>query len=409
MSALAGARSLEPIRERWNILAVALLAQTATAVTHQGLPTLAYFLQRDLSLSRVQVGTFTTSIAVGAALSAIAGGLMADRIGVRWLLLFGQLLIGAAVVATGLAQSYLNALIVLAPAGLGWGLVNPSINKAMMYWFEARVRATAMSIKQTGVPLSGAVAAATLPSLAIAYSWRVAVIALGIGIAVSGVACFLGYREFPKAAVTPGRRSSGGAGLWQVVRNRPIIIVSVAALPLVAIQYSVVTYLVLYFNEVLLFPIVAAAMFLSLTQVGGIGGRVLWGTVSDYVFGGGRRATLIAITVLAALMLAIIAILPQGAPTWQIGVAAVILGLTSLSWHGVYMAQLGELVGKELAGTAAGVNLSIMQLATMGGAPLFGYLVDQSGSYRLAWLVMAAFSLVSAALLGIVPSAQAKE
>lgn len=385
---------------RWVVLAVGVLCQTGISIPGQGIPSLAYFLQQDMALSRAQVGMFSTAIALGATLSLIASGVLADRIGVRQLLLIGQVLIGIFVVLMGFSNSFPLALLTLVPVGLGSGMINPAITKAIMYWFAPRVRGTAMSLKQTGVPIGGAVAAATLPSLAIAFGWHTAVMFLGIAIAASGIACFILYREYQepaKTATAPSKTSFRHT--LRLLTSRDVLIASAVSTPLVVIQFSVVTYFLLYLKEVLLLPVIVAGVYLSITQLSGIAGRIFWGVVSDYFFKGSRRKTMLVITGVGVAACAATAALPVGAPVWLIFALAVGLGGSSLSWHGVYMAQIGELAGKELAGTAVGFSLTATQLGIIFGPPLFGYIVDSSGNYRIAWLVMAAFSAGGAALL----------
>lgn len=386
----------------WVILLVAVVCQTGLSIPGQGIPTLGYFLQTDMALSRVEIGMFATVMSGGSVLSLIAFGWLADRIGVRRLLLVGLITMGIFVILMGFSPSFLLALLFLVPVGFGSGMINPPISKAIMYWFPPRMRGTAMGIKQTGVPLGGAIAAATLPTVAIAFGWRVGVIGLGVAIAAAGIAVYCAYREYPKPAkavsTAPGL---GFRGALRVLASRDLLLASIAVTPLVATQFVVVTYFLLYLKEVLLFPVVQAGLFLSLTQLSGIGGRVFWGVASDFLFGGSRRKTMVVIMIMATAVVGGVAALPVGAPAWLVAALAVGLGATVISWHGVQMAQIGELAGKELSGTAIGFSLTISQLGIMVGPPFFGFVVDQSesGSYRLAWFIMAALSALSVALL----------
>jgi len=396
------ARPVAPLHSSytWVILLVGVLCQTGVSIPGQGIPTLGYFLQNEMSLSRAEIGMFATAIACGQMLSGVVSGWLADRVGVRRLLLAGQVLIGIFVILMAFSPTFSLALLALVPVGLGSGMVNPAISKAIMYWFAPRTRGTAMSVKQTGVPIGGALSAATLPSVAIAFGWRAGVIALGLAIVVAGVVSYVLYREYPEPAKPAGTtRRAGSREVLRLLTRRDVLIASALSAPLVAIQFSVVTYFLLYLKEELAFPVVAAGMFLSLTHLTGIGGRIFWGVISDYVFGGDRRRTMLVITALIAAVTIAVAALPVGAPAWLVAALAVGLGGTIISWHGVYITQIGELAGKELSGTTTGFSLTVTQIGIIAGPPFFGYLVDQSGSYRLAWVLMAGFAALSAGLL----------
>jgi sugar phosphate permease len=65
----------------------------------------------------------------------------------------------------------------------------------------------------------------------------------------------------------------------------------------------------------------------------------------------------------------------------------------------IFVAELG---GKALAGTAAGVFATIAYLGIIVGPPVFGYIVDKTGSYSLAWFVFAIASALATGILLLV-------
>ena len=66
-------------------------------------------------------------------------------------------------------------MVVMACAGMGYGMLNPTTAKAAIAWFPRRQRATAVGLKQVGLPLGGAVGASIMPPLALWLGWRPAV------------------------------------------------------------------------------------------------------------------------------------------------------------------------------------------------------------------------------------------
>jgi MFS family permease len=50
---------------------------------------------------------------------------------------------------------------------------------------------------------------------------------------------------------------------------------------------------------------------------------------------------------------------------------------------------IGELAGTTRTGVAMGLMITINAAAATLGTPLFGYIIDRSGSYALAWQVLA--------------------
>ena len=93
-----------------------------------------------------------------------------------------------------LAPSYGTMLLLLGASGLGCGFIYPTAVKAIMLWFPARERATAVGINQSAVNVSGMLGAAIMPALAAAYSWQAGfVFAAGLAFVV----CIVAVRPVP--------------------------------------------------------------------------------------------------------------------------------------------------------------------------------------------------------------------
>ena len=72
-----------------------------------------------------------------------------------------------------------------------------------------------------------------------------------------------------------------------------------------------------------------------------------------------------------------------------------ILGVAAIGWGGLFATMAGELGGRELAGMAYGVTASVVVLGVLVGPPIFGYIVDSTGSFQIAWLVLALSGVIS--------------
>ena len=81
------------MRYRWVILTVGTVAQGADAAVFFGIAVLAPALRERYDLSLTQVGVLLASVSIGATISVLPWGLLADRVGER------------AVIATGLAAA----------------------------------------------------------------------------------------------------------------------------------------------------------------------------------------------------------------------------------------------------------------------------------------------------------------
>src|SRR5256885_14861991 len=95
--------------------------------------------------------------------ASFAPGWLARRLGVRKTMLHGHLLVGVFTAAAALAPSFATACASFFFAGLGYSFLNPASTIGVMAWFRRDERATAMGVKQTGVPAGGGPGAGCAP------------------------------------------------------------------------------------------------------------------------------------------------------------------------------------------------------------------------------------------------------
>jgi len=133
-----------PLRYRWAILLVLFLLQLTCSGGSFSFGPLAPFLKEGMGINRAQVGMFTSAIYLGYILMAIPWGRLADSIGPRKVMLVAPLIQGIAYLGFSQAPSFLFALIAVFIAGIGYGAVTSSTVKGLVYWFPARMRATAL-------------------------------------------------------------------------------------------------------------------------------------------------------------------------------------------------------------------------------------------------------------------------
>jgi MFS family permease len=72
-------------------------------------------------------------------------------------------------------------------------------------------------------------------------------------------------------------------------------------------------------------------------------------------------------------------------------------GVCIVGYQGVSYALIGEIAGKARTGAALGMMITINAGAATLGTPVFGYIVDRTGSYAIGWHILA-----SAITIGIV-------
>jgi ACS family hexuronate transporter-like MFS transporter len=249
-----------------------------------------------------------------------------------------------------------------------------------------------MGIRQTGVPIGGILAASVTPALAVVYGWRTAYAVGGLLALVGAVMIFVAYFDPPRPSETgtlPIR------SLREISRDKRILWLSLIFNCQLFTQSAVTTYFVLFLHEALDTSVVGAAAFLAVINGVAMVGRIGWGLLSDRRFQGRRRPVLFIIVVLTVCSTLSAALLPHHTPSVFVAGLAILFGISAFSWTGILGTLVIETAGRDSAGSAISLVQVLATPASLLAPPLFGFLTDQSGTYRFAWLTLAVVGALS--------------
>jgi len=367
------------------------------------IPPLIPFFQPELELTYSQVGSIMTFLYLGAILMSLPAGWITDRLGVKKTIVFSLIFSGFFVALLGFIGSYLAAVFFTFLVGLGYGMSNPPTTKGIMILASDGNRGLAMSAKQTGVPIAGGLAAALLPPLALLISWKFSFVLGGVAIFFAGLLSQVLYRS-AKEQNPPSRpvaEEVSRRGWGKILKNRNMILLSVAGAFCALVQSSLFTYTILYLKDARGFELIRAALCLTLMNGGGILGRIFWGILSDRLFKGSRK---IVLQLLVSLIFLITLVLALDLPLSPLVLTCIlfVLGASAIGWNGVYHAFIGEMSGKEMAGRATGLAMAIVFMGGAMGPILFGRIVDAYHSYRAAWYFLCAAMAVAFVVYGLI-------
>jgi len=356
-----------------------------------GLPVLYPFIQSEFGLSLAQVGLITSTLAIGFATAVLLAGWLTDTFGVKRMITISLLSLAAFILAFPLAYSFSVVLALVVLIAITACPVQPATTTAIMGWFPNRIRSLAMSIKQMGVPIAGALTAAVLPALAILIGWRMAAAATGLLVLVTAIAFILLYHDAPRGIQAASKFNL--TTLKTILRNRDLVITIFWGAALGGFQFIVLSYFMLFVIEDLEFSPVMAGGLLAIAQVSSIIARVGWGAVSDFIFRG-RRIVVLAITgFLTVLWMLGASLTGVGVPSTTVYLITIAIGVSTLSYHGVFLTLIGEQADAGQVGTTTGLAMAVYHVSMMVMPPLFGYLVDITSSYSLVWTYTAAGAL----------------
>ncbi|WP_134701024.1 MFS transporter [Ammoniphilus sp. YIM 78166] len=375
-------------RTPWIMLGWLLLAQLTVAFVGRSIGPLAPFIRESFELSKAEIGLLPAALFAGQALISLPAGWYADVIGTRKMLLILTSLVSIGFIVVSLVPSFAIVLVFVFIGGFGYGAMHPTSNRGIIHWFPRNQAGTAMGIKQMGVTGGSMLAAVLLIPLSVMIGWKPVVILASCVLFGVGFLSYFFYRDAPEGEGQKKPKPAFKSTVIQLLKHKPLVLVSIAAMGLTGAQLSLTTYLVLYTSDILRYPLVLAGGFLVLSELGGTLGRVVWGTVSDRWFHGNRSFVLILISIITALCSLAVGMLPPGFSLFLLILLIFIFGFCIAGFNGLWMNFAAESVPREIAGVASGFSLAIGSLGVVLGPPLFGWIIDLSGSYAWAWICL---------------------
>lgn len=367
-------------------LAITLAVQALTSMAMIAPTVMAPVAALDLGVSAQHLGWFVALEYLFAMLSGLACGALIVRYGAVRVC---QICVGLAAAGLVVGTGALLPLVFAAAAliGSGYGLVNPASSHILASAAPPRMISLIFSIKQTGVPLGGALAGALVPALVLSLGWRWAA-------AVAALLCLaLALALQPlRAADTAAQRAAADAGaadyfapLGMVLGNPALLELAIVSMIFGSAQLALIAYFVSYLNLELGYGLVAAGLIYSSAHAAGIVGRITWGALAD------RWLSPRSMLGLLGLMMALAGIGVAGfSAAWPLpAVIAVsaLFGASAVGWNGVYLAEVARRAPPGQVGAITGGTQFFTFIGALAAPPLFGMVAGLAGNYGKAYLV----------------------
>ena len=382
----------------WLPLLATLFIQAMVAMALLTLPVMAPVAAQALSVSPAMVGFYVSITYLGAMFASLTSGNTVSRFGPIRVSQLGLLLcaLGLCLCATPwLPVIAIGALLI----GLGYGPITPASSQILARTTPADRMALVFSIKQTGVPLGAMMAGAIVPSLMLALNWQWTMVMVAIACVLSALLAQPLRQELDelRQANLPFQMSALTSPIRMVLGHRPLATMAACSFMFSMVQMSLTTYLVTYLHDDLSYGLVSAGLLLSVTQMGGMGGRILWGFVADKWLG--AQKTLALLAALMALSSLTTALFLPVLPLWGIWMVLIVYGASAIGWNGVYLSEVARQAPEGKASVATGGTLTFTFLGVVIGPPIFGALSTAFGSYRAGFLALVLTSSLCAWVL----------
>jgi sugar phosphate permease len=378
-------------RYRWTVLAAGTLAQASFSCTTIGLPALAPALRSEYGLTLGKTGVVLAATGIGMLFTLLAWGLLADRLDERWVITMGLSGAAAALVATAGTASFAALTGALIAVGALGASVNAASGRAIMGWFPRAELGLALGIRQTAIPIGGAVGAALLPILASAGGTRLAFLFLAGACATGAVVAATFMRTGPDGEPVVGdpRRPLREPALWLLGGGTALYLTA---------QIGLTSFVVLFLHDYRHVSKETAGALLAAINVLAVGARIGAGLLSDRL--GTRLRPLRGIGLLLAASSAAVALLTN-APLPLLAILFLLAGMLSMSWNGLSFAAAAETAGSARTGAALGFQQTMLGVVVAVFPPIFALVAG--ASWRLAFVLAAVGPLLGVTLLRAVP------
>lgn len=394
----------------WVVFASAGIVFLTGGTFFYGFSALFNPIVREFGWSRAAVSfAFSLRTEVGG-IAAPVVGFMVDRVGPRRLMVIGVVIVALGFFLLSRTQSlwmFYGSVVVIA-IGMS-AAAGPVGMVAVAYWFRRR-RGRALAFLAVGTGASG-VMVVVLAWLISAFEWRNALVIMAVVQLVVCLPLAFSIRDRPEdiglypdgELPDPGgekeqaaardlaqsegltvRQALGSAAFWRLA-----VAVSLGNLGAMAIIVHQIPFLT---GSVGLSEGAAAALVTGMTLVG-VAGRFGFGYVADFT---DKRFVMTGAYAMLALSVLLFAAVYE---TWQVFPALILFGL---GWGGIIPvrpALQADVFGLRAFGAIQGLVFTIATVGALIGPVFAGWMYDQTESYRLAFVILAAASFLAAPLL----------
>ncbi|WP_419207352.1 MFS transporter [Photobacterium leiognathi subsp. mandapamensis] len=390
---------------RWFVLSVGVLAQATFAMSFAGIPVTGVLMRDAYQFNLFELGVVLGSMGLGVALSEIIWGILTDKLGDKTVLIIGLWLaagtfLGIALMFTPETQSsvsYLGLSAMLMASGVFSGSINSSSGRTVMSWFDDSERGFAMSIRQTAIPIGGAIGTGLLPWVTYSYGFKTTFLLLALmGLLVGAFVLF-----FVRSKHQPSAFNAQQANTMSPLKSVDVWKVTLAAGFLTVPQMSVITFGGVYLRDNLSLGLTSISVILIGIQIGGGALRIWSGRYTD------KHKNRIPLLKQISVVGGIAAIALCGlADQTVLGIVFLIAtGLIGHAWHGIAYTEAAVKAGVERAGTALGMIGTTVFLSSFLSPILVSSLLKVT-SWNFVWAVVGVLTLLALPFFSLSESAK---
>jgi MFS family permease len=401
----------------WIVLAAFLNLFFVVGIIFYGFPVFYPYFIESLGFTRAQLtqGFLLGFLFAGLPFGILAGTLI-DRIGPRFVILAGIVLVALALILMGSMEHFWQFEFLCIVEVVGYVLAGPIANQVLIArWFDRR-RGRAMGYAYLGLGLGGVVAPMLVNFLARSIGWRHALELVGTAILLVLVPVgFWVTRSVPEdvglvpeafgEVSQPTLNSSAVArpfvGVSQAVRSAPFWLLLIGSTLAIGAIGAVIQHFILFLKDIG-YSAASASRYSTILLAASLGGRVIVGYLAEHF----RKSYLMAFFYF--LIGASVFLLNHSHSTVILWSFALVFGFSMGADYMLIPLVTSECFGTTSLGKLLALIIAGYSVGQWAGPWLVGEIFDARHGYDLAWTIIAIAGMVGAIAIYAVPSFQSR-
>ena len=395
--------STSPHWYRWALLTGVWALYCSFGLIVTSLAPLVMLIESDLNISHSAMGSVMGAWQLVFIVSAIPCGILLDKLGTRYALTLGGLIIAASALARGFSDSYAMLIIAVMLFGIGGPIISAGAPKVVTRYFDGQARGLAMGIYMTGPSIGGVISLTLTHSVLIPLfddSWR------GVMFLWAGFTALISLMWFTLSSFNPSsniplidvRAQDGPAQAPQrqtqiianLLRQPSVVLVLGMGIGVFMFNHGLNNWLPELLKNGGL-SLVESGYWAAIPTVIGIVGSLLIPRLATPE----RRYHILIVLSLCA---AIASVLLQFETDVPLITGLILQGIARSSLMTVLILTLLELpaVGEKYAGVASGLFFSVAEVGGVLGPLTLGFMYDVSGGFSSGLYLLTSISLLIA-------------
>jgi sugar phosphate permease len=402
---------------RWLITSLIFFITLINFVDRSAISFVIEPLKKEFHFTDTQFGMILSAFGMGYMLLTALGGWLVDKFGPRIMWPLAAVTWSICVGFLGFAAGFWSFITMRFLLGITEGPHFPAMTRSISTWLPPKERARALSLGLVAIPLSSVIGAPITSYLVADFGWRTMFFSISaIGI-LWGIVWYFLFRDNPKDSTfvseeelalinTADKRTVQKTNQnvnWRFILTHPALIANnIAYFAFGYMLFFATLWLPGYFLSQHGMNLKSVGWYLTIPWLAGAVFLKMGGVISDWLYQktGQSRLARAHLIWISQLLAAIFFVCLSFTTTLKFSLLFLSLGIGFGMMPQSAFFSINIDVAKEMAGSAQGITSSCLSVAGIIAPLATGWLVDLTGTYSTAFLLLA--GLTCAAVITVI-------